>query len=60
MKKQESIYMTCPFCGEVIGKSAGTDDTEIKCPECKKRLIINYRNKALLIRESEVTYKASL
>ncbi|MDO4518659.1 MAG: hypothetical protein Q4B78_05560 [Bacillota bacterium] len=57
MRRQQKVIMTCPFCGEVIGKCSGTDQTEIICNRCGKYLVIVYRNHSLTVREDEAQYK---
>ena len=60
MKKQKEILITCPYCGEIAGKTNSTEMTVIYCPSCSTLLEINYRNNVYMVKEAEADYIAKL
>ena len=53
-KKLESILLTCPNCGTSFGRTKVLIDTELSCPFCERKLIINYYQKKLTFEIPEI------
>lgn len=59
MKKEpKKVIMMCPYCGMKIGRITTLEQGEIKCPQCKTLLLINYKNSVLTVREAFAEYDA--
>lgn len=45
----DKMYVTCPVCGKVQGKSASGTNTETSCPKCGSELNYEVRNNAVYV-----------